>query len=150
MTTKTSTTTRPCKDCIAEGVTTNRPAPHPGPRCQTHHRARRKATRSAAHDRTVAKYGITGEEYAALKASQGGACFICGRAKGVSKNLAVDHDHALGYGRHSVRALLCTTCNRVVLGRYDVAALHRAIEVLVDPPAQKFLRELDRRREQEA
>lgn len=138
--------TKVCKDCTAEGVTTTRPAPHPGPRCVTHHRARRKVVRSQAHGRTVSQYGITAEEYHALKASQGGACFICGKAKGVSKNLAVDHDHALGYGRHSVRALLCTTCNRVVLGRYDVAALQRAIEVLTDPPAQRFLRELDRRR----
>ena len=142
----TTTKIKVCKDCVVEGVTTNRPAPHPGPRCVTHHRARRKVTREQAHGRTVSQYGITAEEYQALKASQGGACFICGRAKGVSKNLAVDHDHALGFGRHSVRALLCTTCNRVVLGRYDVAALQRAIEVLTDPPAQRFLRELDRRR----
>lgn len=138
--------TKPCKDCIAEGITTDRPAPHPGPRCVTHHRARRKAVRSQAHGRTVSQYGITAEEYQALKAAQGGACFICGKAKGISKNLAVDHDHELGFGRHSVRCLACTTCNRVVLGRYDVAALQRAIEVLTDPPAQKFLRELDRRR----
>ncbi|WIF20587.1 endonuclease VII [Rhodococcus phage Jflix2] len=149
-----STTTKiECKDCIAEGVTTVRVpattrsgAPVPGKRCVTHQRARRKTTRQQAHGRTVTQYGITAEEYAALKASQGGACFICGKAKGISKNLAVDHDHALGFGRHSVRCLACTTCNRVVLGRYDVAALQRAIEVLTDPPAQKFLRELDRRR----
>lgn len=137
---------RICKDCVAEGITTNRPAPHPGPRCETHRRAQRKSTRTRAHELGIAKYGITQAEYDALKASQGGACFICGRAKGVSRNLAVDHDHALGFGRHSVRALCCSTCNRVVLGRYDVEALGRAIEVLTDPPAQKFLRELDRRR----
>lgn len=137
-----------CKDCRALGLENNRPATPPGPRCTTHHRARKAEVRLQAHGRSVGKYGITQAEYDALKASQGGRCFVCQRATGARKALAVDHDHDLGYGRHSVRALLCTTCNHVLLGRYDVAALQRAIEVLTDPPAQRFLAEVDRRRAQ--
>lgn len=150
-------TTKPCKDCTAEGVATARkPAtdragnPVPGNRCVTHWRAEKARVRLQAHGRNVSKYGITGEEYAALKASQGGKCFICQRATGARKALAVDHDHDLGFGRHSVRAILCGPCNRELVGRYDVAALQRAIEVLTDPPAQKFLRELDRIRAEQA
>lgn len=142
-----------CKDCRAEGITTERVAattktgaPVPGNRCVTHWRAEKARVRQQSHGRAVTKYGITGEEYAALKASQGGKCFICQRATGARKALAVDHDHDLGFGRHSVRALLCGPCNHDLIGRYDVAALQRAIEVLTDPPAQRFLRELDRRR----
>ena len=127
-----------CKDCAPDARP--RKVTPPGPRCAEHHRARKALIKARAHGQGIAKYGITPDEYAALKASQGGACYICGRARGTKKNLAVDHDHDLGLGRHSVRALLCTTCNRIVLGRYDVAALRRAIEVLEDPPAQRYLR----------
>lgn len=136
-------TERRCKECPAD---TKRPAPHPGPRCATHHRARRSVVRVQAHERGIAKYGITRAEYDALKASQGGKCYVCQNATGATRNLAVDHDHALGFGRHSVRALLCKSCNYQVLGRLGPEALQRAIEVLTDPPAQKFLRELDRLR----
>jgi hypothetical protein len=92
-------------------------------------------------------YGITGEEYRALYASQGGRCFVCQRATGRSKRLAVDHDHHKEGCRHApdvgcpncVRCLACGPCNRDLLGRYDVAALRRAIVVKTDPPAQYVL-----------
>lgn len=145
--------TKPCKDCVAEGVTTKRvPALDkdgrqvPGNRCVTHHRKRKKALSARAHElRTQATYGLTSEDYWRLYDSQGGVCFICGRAKGISKRLCVDHDHHLcddhppemGCPR-CVRCLLCSWCNEVI-GRIGVEALYRAIEVLTDPPAQKVL-----------
>ena len=64
------------------------------------------------------------------------------------KRLAVDHDHtlALEHGHDPkvgciacVRALLCGPCNQTI-GRLGVEALCRLIEVLVDPPARKWLR----------
>ena len=81
-----------------------------------------------------------------------GACYGCGKATGKTKALAVDHDHecALKNGTdhgpevgclQCIRALLCGQCN-TILGRYDAGALGRLIEVLEDPPAQRFLLDL--------
>lgn len=89
--------------------------------------------RAAAHGRWILKtYGITSEQYEALYEAQGGCCFICKRARGISKKLAVDHDHATGY----VRGLLCTTCNKI-LGHFrdDRYAGARVYRYLVTPPA---------------
>lgn len=137
-----------CRDCAEQGITTRRPAPHPGPRCSTHWRSIIKQRKAIAHQKHVERtYGITPEEYDALIAGQGGICFICRRSRGLSRRLAVDHDHKKGCGhdpatgcRDCVRALLCQQCNRIVIGRYSTESLTRAIEVLTDPPAQKILK----------
>lgn len=105
-----------CKDCPPG---TRRKAPHPGPRCATHHRERRRASRKAAHGRRLETvYGIDREFYDALLEVQGGACAICQRARGISKNLSVDHDHACCDAPTScgqcVRGLLCTSCNKML------------------------------------
>lgn len=121
---------RKCKDCPSEG---SRKAPHPGPRCATHHRARKKALREAAHARRIeATYGITKEQYEALYEAQGGVCWICQRATGKTRKLSVDHDHDTGF----VRGLLCRPCNDI-LGhlRDDPAAAIRVATYLQDPPA---------------
>jgi hypothetical protein len=123
-----------CVDCAAEGITTNRKAPHPGPRCTTHHRAKRTVRKAGAQEARWAKvYGISSDEYWAIHRSQYGACAICERATGATKRLSVDHCHKTGV----VRGLLCTTCNRHVLGhlRDDTDALQRAIDYLKYPPA---------------
>lgn len=86
------------------------------------------------------KYGITGDEYEAILAAQGGVCFIC-QAPPRSKRLAVDHDHELGFTREAVRGLLCRRCNHRLLGsahdKTDI--LRRAIAYLESPPARKVL-----------
>jgi len=76
------------------------------------------------------------EQYEALYEAQGGCCYICQRAKGISKKLSVDHDHATGY----VRGLLCATCNKI-LGhlRDDDYAAARIVSYLVYPPAFKTI-----------
>lgn len=127
-----------CIDCLATGATTRRPARRPGPRCATHQRERKLKTRSAAHDRYVWEtYGITGEEYWLIYEAQGGRCYICQRARGTLKHLSVDHNHDTG----EVRGLLCTPCNRDVIGhlRDDVLALIRAVIYLTNPPARAVL-----------
>ena len=124
-----------CKDC-APG--SKRPAPHPGPRCTTHHRAAVKARKAKTHERMVQKtYGLLPGQYEAIYRFQGGRCWICRRATGASKRLAVDHDHTTG----EPRGLLCSRCNRDVIGhlREDPDALHRAIWYLLDPPARRVL-----------
>lgn len=136
-----------CKDCRAEGVTTSRPAPNPGPRCDTHHRSWRKRAQALAHGRKLeAGYGITSAQYWALYRAQGGVCAVCRIATGRTKRLAVEHEHGLcddhppeqGCPR-CIRALTCGRCNRLV-AFLGVEALCRAIELLTDPPARKVLR----------
>lgn len=144
---------KPCKDCVVQGITTNRPAPYPGPRCTTHHRLEKKRKSKNAHARRVVNnFGLTGVQYWALHEFQFGRCAICRRATGATKRLAVDHDHHLGCGHNPdkgcpkcARGLLCSVCNYDLIGRYDIEALQRAIDYLRDPPAQKFLKEWDER-----
>jgi len=113
-----------CIDCTAEGITTRRAAPNPGPRCHTHHNKKkrdRRIARKVAHvERT---YNLTAEQYDALLAYQGGRCAICRVARGTAKRLAVDHDHhqAMIDGHapdkgceKCVRGLVCSTCNDVL------------------------------------
>ncbi|MFD9893342.1 endonuclease VII domain-containing protein [Amycolatopsis sp. NPDC059027] len=136
-----------CKDCISEGVKTRRPAPHPGPRCSTHLRARKLALRARSRAQYVERtYSITEAQYQALYEAQGGVCALCRRAKGTGrKRLAVDHDHKCCPGPVScgecVRGLLCTSCNKGVLGhaRDEVEFFERGIEYLTNPPARRVL-----------
>jgi recombination endonuclease VII len=119
-----------CKDCwgvymitLEADPTTKeprwRPAPHPGPRCVTDHRAWTRRNRRRAHDRNVeTNFGIPAELYWALYEFQGGKCAILGcRATGKTRALAVDHDHQCCPGRTScgkcVRGLLCNPHNEM-------------------------------------
>lgn len=136
-----------CVDCNAEGRQTPRAAPKPGPRCLEHWRQRKRVVSANAHAlRIEAAFEITAQEYRAIYESQGGRCYMCRRATGKRKRLAVDHDHDCDAGhdpkvgcRRCIRALLCGPCNKDVLGRLDEAALRRAIKVLKDKPAQQVL-----------
>jgi hypothetical protein len=137
---------RVCKDCPPGS---RRPAPHPGPRCATHHRERKRAVSTAAHARrVVAFYGITPEQYQALLAAQGGRCWVCRRSTGARKRLAVEHDHRCTAGHppelgcpQCITGLACGRCNQDVLGRlgrdpaiYEAIAAH-----LRQRPAQAVL-----------
>ena len=141
---------RECIDCLAEGVTTKRPAPHGGPRsarCTTHYRKVRRERKKYQHGRRIeATYGITSEEYWMLYEKQGRTCYVCQKSNGRRKRLAVDHDHNCTEGHDPnmgcpkcVRCLACGPCNQMI-GRWNAEALKRAIEVLTDPPAKKVLR----------
>lgn len=125
--------TKICKQCVAEGITSIRPAPHPGPRCATHHREFRRATRERNHGARVARvYGITADEYAMMFLHQEGRCFICRRATGATRKLSVDHRHA----DNLVRGLLCRPCNDMLgHGRDDPDFFVRALQYLLRPPA---------------
>jgi hypothetical protein len=133
---------RRCKDCAAEGIATARPAPHPGPRCTTHHRAFRKRRAAATHVRdTQRRYGLTEDEYRKLYEHQGRRCAICRRATGATKRLAVDHDHSCCPGPTScggcVRGLVCGPCNSVLAHvRDDTETLQRFVRYLREWPAR--------------
>lgn len=96
-----------------------------------------KARRDAAHERMVQNtYGLGPGQYAILLRAQGGKCWICQRANGRTKRLAVDHRHT----DNVVRGILCGPCNRL-LGhvRDDPDMLIRAAQYLINPPAERLL-----------
>lgn len=133
---------RRCKDC-PEGSARN--APHPGPRCYTHHKQVTRDRKKRAHENRVVKvYNLAPGFYDALYEYQGRRCAICQRATGARKNLAVDHDHSCCPGPTScgrcVRGLLCGPCNFDIIGKLPPEALARAYWYLVEPPAQQLLR----------
>ena len=72
-------------------------------------------------------YGLSGEQYGAMLAAQGGVCAICANpevrldAHGMPVALHVDHDHKTG----AVRALLCYKCNSALGSMNDDPALFR-------------------------
>lgn len=139
-----------CIDCNSEGRLTSRAALRPGPRCEEHWHARKRKVAKAAHGRRLEEnYDIDSDTYDFIYQSQGGRCFGCGKATGKARRLAVDHDHKCLEGhdpkkgcRKCIRALLCGPCNQI-LGRLDVAALLRLVDVLEDPPAQRVLGRLN-------
>jgi Recombination endonuclease VII len=130
-----------CKDCWEDPrrfLRKERPAPHPGPRCFTHHLAFKKARKAKTQVNRDAKvYGLAEGGYEALLEIQGGACALCRSSKGISKRMPVDHDHATGM----VRGICCSNCNRNVLGWFakdDPEAFQRGKDYLLDPPASRL------------
>jgi hypothetical protein len=113
---------RPCKDCVVdhpEIVNLDprrwRPAPYPGPRCATHHKAFHRRQLDASHRRrTVSQYGLAPDEYDTLMAVQDGKCAICRGER--PYRLPIDHDHSCCRGKQScgkcVRGLLCKRCTQ--------------------------------------
>lgn len=75
------------------------------------------------------KYGLTLEQYDAMRAEQGYSCAICEcpEENAPKQCLVVDHSHDTG----KVRRLLCTCCNALLgMAREDLVILERAIEYL--------------------
>lgn len=125
---------RICKDC-APG--TKRPAPFPGPRCHSHNREVKMVRKKASHERMVGNtYGLPPGHYDRLKAFQGGVCWICQRATGKVKALAVDHNHTTG----EVRGILCGVCNQLIGHLRDEPDRARRIaDYLERPPYPRML-----------
>lgn len=124
-----------CMDCEPGSKRPIDPRSGPrSPRCWTHVEAKRKASRKANHDRTVARtYGLEPGEYERLYRFQNGRCAICRRATGKARRLAVDHDHDTG----RVRGLCCGPCNKTVLG-HSGELITRAAEYLSNPPYERM------------
>lgn len=107
-------------------------------RCKPCHRIQ---LRAAQWKRT---FGITPEQYEHIKDAQGGRCAICQIATGLTKALAIDHNHE-HCGKEAgcpscIRGLLCSSCNKMLgFARDNPAIFQRAVDYLCDPPAQRVL-----------
>ncbi|HET9967270.1 MAG TPA: endonuclease VII domain-containing protein [Streptosporangiaceae bacterium] len=84
---------------------------------------------SAPHYNRWYNYGITPEQYEAVRAAQDGRCAICRTAEwtGKGKWPHTDHDHVTG----AFRGILCGNCNTGIgmLG-HDPARLRAAADYL--------------------
>lgn len=83
--------------------------------------------------RVLRRYGLSLEQYEAMRDAQGNVCAICGRAPeevdrwGNVRRLPIDHDARTG----KVRALLCSHCNKGIGCFFEnTALLAKAIEYL--------------------
>lgn len=72
---------------------------------------------------TLKKYGLSAQDWQAMHDAQGGKCAICLTSPGTGR-LCVDHRHVPGWKKMPperrkthVRALLCWTCNLMLVGR---------------------------------
>lgn len=80
-------------------------------RCATHCRVFAQRQRKLARARSIErKYEITAEDAHELYLFQEGRCWLCQKATGATKSLAVDHDHAT----EEVRGRLCGPCNQFI------------------------------------
>lgn len=102
-------------------------------------RAHRSENMNIYRDKDLRKnFGISLDDYQRMLEAQGGVCVICkqpetSKRDGQTKWLAVDHDHTLGRGPHSVRGLLCSNCNPMIgYGKDDPARLRAGAEYLED------------------
>lgn len=111
-------------------------------------RAKSKALAARKHHLKTMHH-MTLDEYDAIKAFQGGVCFMCERANGATKALAVEHDHKKAETcwhpvnescRDCWRGLSCSTCNKGLAHARDrIEHFERVIEFLRNPPAQRWL-----------
>jgi hypothetical protein len=98
------------------------------------------------------EYGITGTQYDALVAKQGGNCPICLEPLPANRGGHVDHAHG---GKHAgrIRAILHNDCNRFVMWTHeDSAQLRRAADLIDNPLTDWIVAEPtlnERRREKE-
>lgn len=140
---------KPCIDCKAGWTETEyghriRPAPNPGPRCATHWRAEKRRRKAASHEKYLERtYRMPPGMYARLLEFQGGVCYMCRRATGASKKLAVDHDHACCPETPTcgkcTRGLLCSVDNKFLgHGRDDPMFFLRGHLYLINPPARRL------------
>lgn len=122
-----------------------------GGRCATHWREKKRASKQTAHEAYLWRtYRMPPGTYQKLLAYQGGTCYMCRRATGATKKLAVDHDHACCPTTPTcgkcTRGLLCSVDNKFLgHGRDDPHFFFRGMSYLVDPPYSAMLEEGENR-----
>lgn len=97
--------------------------------------ARREADPLYLRRRTLARFGLTVEDYDRMLEDQGGVCRGCGVAPN-GRSLCVDHDHGCCPGEEScgecVRGLLCHHCNFAIGHAQDSSAVLRNLATYLD------------------
>jgi hypothetical protein len=105
------------------------------PEVYRQHDKNRKNTKERKEKDRDKRFGLMPGQFDRMMLEQGGRCAICREPEkifdirtGVSRSLAIDHDHASG----AVRGLLCHSCN-ISLGHFgdDAERLWAAIEYLL-------------------
>lgn len=135
-----------CKEAGEDAAHRKRPAPHPGPRCASCHRAFRAAASARSHaSRVQVTYELYAGEYEEILELQGGKCAICPRKPQKQiRRLAVDHDHAVERTegtRASIRGLLCKGHNTMLArARDNPEVFLLAYNYLINPPAWQVTR----------
>lgn len=131
-----------CIDCLKDPPARVRKIVTPDgqpKRCTTHLRRFTTRQRQQARGRHVERtYDISAADAGDLLVFQGGRCWICGKATGASKLLAIEHDHADNW----VRGRLCSTCNQFIgrqLGDDPDKALKLVNYLSGDTPYRRML-----------
>lgn len=114
-----------CKTCTSEANRAYR-VKHPE-KLKAFEQKRRQNPERKEFDRQRSykrKYGISQDEYNAMRAAQGPQCYLCGLDEDTSKAsrwgvLCLDHCHATG----TIRKFLCARCNKGLGCFGDDAAL---------------------------
>ena len=82
-----------------------------------------------------ANFGITIEQYDELLERQNHLCAVCKKHTSSFKmRLAVDHEHGSGPQAGAIRGLLCSYCNRAVVGRHKDPELLRSAARYLEGP----------------
>ena len=103
----------------------------------THKNEQNKDKRRASE--LAIKFGLTPDQFHEMLIRQKGVCAVCGQPETASRNgrqlqLSIDHCHQSG----SIRALLCSRCNRGIGYLADNPETLRAAAAYVDRHASKF------------
>lgn len=104
---------------------------------KAYHEAHKEEIRLRARRNTLKRvFGLTEDQYDALLLNQKGCCGVCRRsAESFPRRLAVDHDHKTG----QIRGLLCTHCNRYVIGRHREPELFENAAEYLRTPTEWFV-----------
>lgn len=101
-------------------------------------RVHKMSPEASRHHNLKRYYGLTGEEYGAMVAAQGGLCMVCKKPEtamfnGRPKAMHVDHCHETGV----IRAILCGSCNQMLGNAKDDPSILRAAADYIEEYAAK-------------
>lgn len=93
---------------------------------------------------TLAKYGLSLEDWNAIALKQDHKCFIC-RKEPTTGRLCVDHEHVKGWKKMPpnmrklfVRGLLCWVCNHYYVGRgISIEKAQNVVQYLTEYEAKR-------------